>query len=101
MKLSPEELLLRWANFHLENAGWHKINNFSTDIKVLRALLATSVWEKAGSCQGCVCTWIYEALNAETGPFLTLMLQIIGLMEVSLIVYLRYHNAAVSCHETV
>ncbi|XP_026884821.2 plastin-3 isoform X1 [Electrophorus electricus] len=33
MKLSPEELLLRWANFHLENAGWHKINNFSSDIK--------------------------------------------------------------------
>uniref|UniRef100_A0A8C3K5X9 Plastin-3 n=1 Tax=Calidris pygmaea TaxID=425635 RepID=A0A8C3K5X9_9CHAR len=34
MKLSPEELLLRWANFHLENAGWHKINNFSSDIKL-------------------------------------------------------------------
>uniref|UniRef100_A0A2I2ZW41 Plastin-3 n=1 Tax=Gorilla gorilla gorilla TaxID=9595 RepID=A0A2I2ZW41_GORGO len=29
MKLSPEELLLRWANFHLENSGWQKINNFS------------------------------------------------------------------------
>ncbi|KAK1804184.1 hypothetical protein P4O66_020225 [Electrophorus voltai] len=37
MKLSPEELLLRWANFHLENAGWHKINNFSSDIKDSRA----------------------------------------------------------------
>ncbi|XP_063794631.1 plastin-3-like [Pseudophryne corroboree] len=34
MKLSPEELLLRWANFHLENAGWQKINNFSSDIKL-------------------------------------------------------------------
>ncbi|XP_067312950.1 plastin-3 isoform X1 [Pseudorasbora parva] len=34
MKLSPEELLLRWANFHLENAGWSKINNFSHDIKL-------------------------------------------------------------------
>lgn len=34
MKLSPEELLLRWANFHLHNAGWQKINNFSSDIKV-------------------------------------------------------------------
>uniref|UniRef100_A0A672JKA7 Plastin-3 n=1 Tax=Salarias fasciatus TaxID=181472 RepID=A0A672JKA7_SALFA len=33
MKLSPEELLLRWANFHLENAGQPKISNFSTDIK--------------------------------------------------------------------
>ena len=34
MKLSPEELLLRWANYHLENAGCNKINNFSSDIKV-------------------------------------------------------------------
>lgn len=37
MKLSPEELLLRWANFHLENAGQKKINNFSSDIKDSRA----------------------------------------------------------------
>ncbi|KAJ8254890.1 hypothetical protein GJAV_G00198500 [Gymnothorax javanicus] len=37
MKLSPEELLLRWANFHLENAGWCKINNFSSDIKDSKA----------------------------------------------------------------
>lgn len=34
MKLSPEELLLRWVNYHLTNAGWHTINNFSQDIKV-------------------------------------------------------------------
>uniref|UniRef100_A0A8D3DHE3 Plastin-2 n=1 Tax=Scophthalmus maximus TaxID=52904 RepID=A0A8D3DHE3_SCOMX len=33
MKLSPEELLLRWANYHLEEAGSGKINNFSSDIK--------------------------------------------------------------------
>ncbi|XP_060911518.1 plastin-3-like [Labrus mixtus] len=37
MKLSPEELLLRWANYHLENAGQPKINNFSSDIKDSRA----------------------------------------------------------------
>nr|XP_033801285.1 plastin-3 [Geotrypetes seraphini]XP_033801286.1 plastin-3 [Geotrypetes seraphini]XP_033801287.1 plastin-3 [Geotrypetes seraphini] len=37
MKLSPEELLLRWANYHLENSGWNKINNFSSDIKDSRA----------------------------------------------------------------
>uniref|UniRef100_A0A8B9H956 Lymphocyte cytosolic protein 1 (L-plastin) n=1 Tax=Astyanax mexicanus TaxID=7994 RepID=A0A8B9H956_ASTMX len=35
MKLSPEELLLRWANYHLEQAGCSKINNFSSDIKDL------------------------------------------------------------------
>lgn len=34
MKLSPEELLLRWANYHLEQANCPKINNFSSDIKV-------------------------------------------------------------------
>ncbi|XP_069799374.1 plastin-3 [Dendropsophus ebraccatus] len=37
MKLSPEELLLRWANFHLEKAGGQKINNFSSDIKDSKA----------------------------------------------------------------
>ncbi|XP_061595933.1 plastin-3 [Cololabis saira] len=37
MKLSPEELLLRWANYHLESAGWQKINNLSSDIKDSRA----------------------------------------------------------------
>ncbi|XP_055783805.1 plastin-3-like [Salvelinus fontinalis] len=37
MKLSPEELLLRWANFHLQNAGFSKINNLSSDIKDSRA----------------------------------------------------------------
>ncbi|XP_014807220.1 PREDICTED: plastin-1 [Calidris pugnax] len=37
MKLSPEELLLRWVNYHLANAGWQKINNFSQDIKDSRA----------------------------------------------------------------
>uniref|UniRef100_A0A1A8BLW8 Lymphocyte cytosolic plastin 1 n=1 Tax=Nothobranchius kadleci TaxID=1051664 RepID=A0A1A8BLW8_NOTKA len=37
MKLSPEELLLRWANYHLEAAGCNKINNFSSDIKDSKA----------------------------------------------------------------
>ncbi|XP_062438416.1 plastin-1 isoform X1 [Rhea pennata] len=37
LKLSPEELLLRWVNYHLANAGWQKISNFSQDIKDSRA----------------------------------------------------------------
>ncbi|XP_075426216.1 plastin-1 isoform X2 [Ascaphus truei] len=37
IKLSPEELLLRWVNYHLQNAGWHQISNFSKDIKDSRA----------------------------------------------------------------
>ncbi|XP_028272367.1 plastin-3-like isoform X1 [Parambassis ranga] len=36
MKLSPEELLLRWANFHLKKAGI-SISNFSGDIKDSKA----------------------------------------------------------------
>uniref|UniRef100_A0A8C4GXV6 Plastin-1 n=1 Tax=Dicentrarchus labrax TaxID=13489 RepID=A0A8C4GXV6_DICLA len=34
MSLSPEELLLRWVNHHLRNAGTQTISNFSEDIKV-------------------------------------------------------------------
>ncbi|EGW00494.1 Plastin-1 [Cricetulus griseus] len=37
MKLSPEELLLRWVNYHLTNAGWRTISNFSQDIKDSKA----------------------------------------------------------------
>ncbi|XP_012580474.1 PREDICTED: plastin-1 isoform X1 [Condylura cristata] len=37
MKLSPEELLLRWVNYHLTNAGWNNISNFSQDIKDSKA----------------------------------------------------------------
>ncbi|XP_014888470.1 plastin-1 [Poecilia latipinna] len=37
MSLSPEELLLRWVNYHLINAGTETINNFSADIKDSRA----------------------------------------------------------------
>lgn len=36
MKLSPEELLLRWANFHLKKAGM-SVSNFSGDIKDSKA----------------------------------------------------------------
>uniref|UniRef100_A0A8D0DHH3 Plastin 1 (I isoform) n=1 Tax=Sander lucioperca TaxID=283035 RepID=A0A8D0DHH3_SANLU len=37
MSLSPEELLLRWVNYHLRNAGTSTISNFSEDIKDSRA----------------------------------------------------------------
>lgn len=34
MKLTPEQLLLRWFNYHLKNAGSDKrIKNFSSDVK--------------------------------------------------------------------
>lgn len=34
LSLSPEEMLLRWVNYHLQNAGTNTISNFSEDIKV-------------------------------------------------------------------
>lgn len=34
LKLSPEDHLLRWINYHLKNAEYEKITNFSQDIKV-------------------------------------------------------------------
>ncbi|XP_010884531.1 plastin-1 [Esox lucius] len=37
MSMSPEELLLRWVNHHLGNAGVQPIRNFSDDIKDSRA----------------------------------------------------------------
>ena len=34
LKLSPEQLLLRWFNYHLKNTGYDKkITNFSGDVK--------------------------------------------------------------------
>jgi hypothetical protein len=34
LKLSVEEILLRWFNYHLKNAGWdRRVHNFSGDIK--------------------------------------------------------------------
>ena len=40
MSLSPEELLLRWVNYHLEKAGSNRrIKNFSGDIKVSTLVL--------------------------------------------------------------
>jgi plastin-1 len=36
MKLPPDQILLRWFNYHLARAGWaRRVHNFSTDIQVL------------------------------------------------------------------
>ncbi|KAI5612626.1 plastin-1 isoform X1 [Silurus asotus] len=37
LSLSPEELLLRWVNYHLKAAEWKPIKNFTEDIKDSRA----------------------------------------------------------------
>ncbi|XP_069753476.1 plastin-1-like isoform X2 [Narcine bancroftii] len=37
LKATPEELLLRWVNYHLEHAECEKITNFSEDIKDSKA----------------------------------------------------------------
>ncbi|KAK1477219.1 hypothetical protein CCUS01_05037 [Colletotrichum cuscutae] len=34
LRLPPEQILLRWFNYHLKAAGWNRrVNNFSSDIK--------------------------------------------------------------------
>ncbi|KAK5138089.1 Fimbrin, actin-bundling protein [Meristemomyces frigidus] len=34
LRLPPEQILLRWFNYHLKNAKWHrKVQNFSADVK--------------------------------------------------------------------
>ncbi|KAJ3094426.1 hypothetical protein HDU97_008103 [Phlyctochytrium planicorne] len=34
LKLPAEQILIRWFNYHLKKAGWHrKVNNFTSDIK--------------------------------------------------------------------
>lgn len=34
-QLPPDQILLRWMNYHLSRAGWHRrVTNFSSDIKV-------------------------------------------------------------------
>ncbi|KAF8325818.1 calponin homology domain-containing protein [Cantharellus anzutake] len=34
LKLPPDQILLRWFNYHLKAAGWHRrVNNFSKDVK--------------------------------------------------------------------
>ena len=34
LRLPPEQILLRWFNYHLKNAGWNRrVNNFSGDVK--------------------------------------------------------------------
>lgn len=34
LRLPPEQILLRWFNYHLKQAGWHRrVSNFSSDIK--------------------------------------------------------------------
>jgi plastin-1 len=33
LRLPPEQILLRWFNYHLKAAGWHrKVSNFSSDV---------------------------------------------------------------------
>jgi len=34
LRLTPDQILLRWFNFHLKQAGWkRRVNNFSKDVK--------------------------------------------------------------------
>jgi plastin-1 len=44
LKLPPEEILLRWFNYHLANAKHpRKVTNFSSDVKVISLIQANSL----------------------------------------------------------
>jgi plastin-1 len=54
LRLPPEQILLRWFNYHLKNAGWHRrVQNFSSDVKdsenytVLLSQLAPSLCSRS------------------------------------------------------
>lgn len=38
-KLPPEQILIRWMNFHLKNAGQNEITNLGKDIADSKACL--------------------------------------------------------------
>jgi len=70
MALSPEEILLRWFNYHLEKAGSsRRVNNFTGDIKDSEAytvLLNQIAPEDSGvdmspmgEVSGCV-VWVWQ-----------------------------------------
>jgi hypothetical protein len=43
-KVPPEQIILRWANYHLKNAGHHRMmTNFSEDIKVRNQTINRSI----------------------------------------------------------
>ena len=45
MALSPEDILLRWFNYHLKEAGHHRrVTNFNEDIKVWKYVI---VWKNS------------------------------------------------------
>ncbi|CAN6630895.1 fimbrin [Trichomonascus vanleenenianus] len=54
LRLPPEQILLRWFNYHLKAANWHRrVNNFSGDVKdgenytILLNQLASNLCSKA------------------------------------------------------
>lgn len=61
LRLSPEELLMRWANFQLERAGSKcRLTNFTSDVKVsaLQAYLSVEVC-MSHICVNCMYMWVF------------------------------------------
>ena len=57
LKLSPEEILLRWFNYHLEQAGHpRQVKNFSGDIKVISFFPVLAILLSISS----VCLYLYK-----------------------------------------
>ena len=66
LKLSPEEILLRWFNYHLEQAGHpRQVKNFSGDIKVVSSFPVLAILLSISS----VCLYLYMCLSVSFSCF--------------------------------
>ena len=51
LKLPPDELLLRWFNYHLANSNYGKqVGNFSADLKVELSVIGNAVRTGKPTC---------------------------------------------------
>ena len=68
LKLSPEEILLRWFNYHLEQAGHpRQVKNFSGDIKVVSSFPVLAIL--LSTCISSVCLYLYMGLSVSFSCF--------------------------------
>ena len=70
MKLSPEDILLRWVNYHLERAGTNRrCKNFSSDIsdsEVYACLLHEIAPTDAGVNMALLEVMLFNILNMQS-----------------------------------
>ena len=88
LKLSPEEILLRWFNYHLEQAGHpRQVRNFSGDIKVISSFPVLAILLSMSS----VCLYLYM------GCLFLLFFHTIIMFYFILFFYIRIQSVTLFC----